>query len=67
MDEWKNELFEKNNWRNYSREVFDVNKRFNIIGVCILYLYYMVDIIDKFVKIEVMVNRGDYFVINRLR
>lgn len=47
--------------------MLDVNKRFNTTGVCIPHLHYMVDITDKLVKIEAMVNRGDYFVINRPR
>lgn len=44
-----------------------MEKRFNTTGVCIPHLHYMVNITDKLIKIEAMVHRGDYFVINRPR
>jgi len=44
-----------------------MKKRFNITGVCIPEKHYMVDISDKINKIFVMVEQGDYFVINRPR
>ncbi|RII32985.1 AAA family ATPase [Clostridium chromiireducens] len=44
-----------------------MNRRFNTTGVCIPHLHYMVDITNKLIKIKNMINRGDYFVINRPR
>jgi len=44
-----------------------MEKRFNITGTCNPKIHYMVDINKKLDVIEKMVNRGDYFVINRPR
>jgi hypothetical protein len=44
-----------------------MKKRFNITGVCIPGKHYMVDISNKINAIFSMVERGDYFVINRPR
>lgn len=44
-----------------------MNKRFNTTGTCIKTKHYMVNIDKKLSKIEKMVDRGDYFVINRPR
>lgn len=44
-----------------------MHKEFNITGVCIPGKHYMVDISDKLKSILKMVERGDYFVINRPR
>jgi hypothetical protein len=44
-----------------------MKKRFNITGVCIPEKHYMVDISNKISAILGMVERGDYFVINRPR
>jgi hypothetical protein len=44
-----------------------MKKRFNTTGVCIPEKHYMVDISDKITDILKMVERGDYFVINRPR
>ncbi|HLP48009.1 MAG TPA: AAA family ATPase, partial [Candidatus Kapabacteria bacterium] len=42
-------------------------KQFNVTGVCIPEKHYMVDISAKTAKIFEMIERGDYFVINRPR
>lgn len=42
-------------------------KYFNITGLCIPHKHYMVDIANKLAQIEKMVDRGDYFTINRGR
>ena len=39
-------------------------KRFNVTGTCFPTRHYMVDISDRVVKIEKMVERGDFFCIN---
>ena len=44
-----------------------MNKSFNITGFCIPEQHYMVDIKDRLIKIREMIDRGDYFVINRGR
>jgi hypothetical protein len=44
-----------------------MKKQFNITGVCVPEKHYMVDISDKTAKIFDMIERGDYFVINRPR
>lgn len=44
-----------------------MSKRFNTTGVCVPEKHYMVDISDKIAEIMKMVERGDYFVINRPR
>jgi hypothetical protein len=44
-----------------------MKKQFNITGVCIPEKHYMVDISNKTAKIIEMIERGDYFVINRPR
>ena len=40
---------------------------FNVTGLCVPEKHYMVDISDKLAKIRDMVDRGDYFTINRAR
>jgi hypothetical protein len=42
-------------------------KRFNTTGVCISHTDFMVDISKKIDEIESMVDRGEYFIINRPR
>jgi hypothetical protein len=42
-------------------------KRFNIIGVCDPVKHYMADISSKVARIRDMVDRGDYFTINKAR
>lgn len=44
-----------------------MNKRFNITGSCVPEQHYMVDITERLKKIKEMIDRGDYFVINRGR
>lgn len=44
-----------------------MGKCFNITGSCIPEQHYMVDIHDRLEKIRDMIDRGDYFVINRGR
>ena len=44
-----------------------MKKRFNTTGICIEDKHYMVNIENKLNEIENMVNRGDYFIINRPR
>ena len=44
-----------------------MKKQFNITGVCIPGKHYMVDISNKISAIMEMVEKGDYFVINRPR
>ena len=44
-----------------------MKKQFNVTGVCIPEKHYMVDISNKISAILGMVERGDYFVINRPR
>ena len=42
-------------------------KKFNIAGACISDKHYMVDTTDKIKKIEMMIEDGSYFTINRSR
>jgi len=42
-------------------------REFNVTGLCVPEKHYMVDISDKLAKIKVMVDKGDYFTINRAR
>jgi hypothetical protein len=42
-------------------------KRFNVTGLCIPEKHYMADISSKLAQIKEMVDRGDYFTINRAR
>lgn len=44
-----------------------MNKFFNITGDCKPKLHYMANIRPKLVKIKEMIDRGDYFTINRAR
>ena len=44
-----------------------MNKSFNITGYCIPEQHYMVDIKERLTKIREMIDRGEYFVINRGR
>lgn len=42
-------------------------KSFTTAGVCIPSENYMVDIHDRIIKIKAMVDRGEYFTVNRAR
>ena len=42
-------------------------KRFNTTGICVPTRHYMVDISQKVSQIRAMVDRGDYFTINKAR
>jgi len=42
-------------------------KKFNITGVCVPGSHYMVDVSEKISRIMILVEQGDYFVINRPR
>jgi len=42
-------------------------KRFNVTGLCVPEKHYMCDISNKVSAIAAMVERGDYFTINRAR
>lgn len=44
-----------------------MKRRFNVTGVCVPEMHYMVDISEKIKKIEEMVEYGSYFTINRPR
>ncbi|MCD7884917.1 MAG: AAA-like domain-containing protein, partial [Lachnospiraceae bacterium] len=44
-----------------------MNKYFNVTAACIPDRHYMVDITDRLRKIRAMIDRGDYFTINRAR
>lgn len=44
-----------------------MGKRFNTSGDCKIDLHYMVDIDKKLTEIKKMIDRGDYFTINRAR
>ena len=44
-----------------------MGKRFNVTGRCYPELHYMVDIAERLEQIKEMVDRGDYFCINRGR
>lgn len=44
-----------------------MNKRFNSTGICVPSMHYMVNIESKLKEIKMLVDRNDYFVINRPR
>ncbi|MEJ8554830.1 hypothetical protein [Tepidibacter sp. Z1-5] len=44
-----------------------MKKVFNTTGTCIPSMHYMVDIKDKLDNIENIIDKGNYFVINRPR
>jgi len=44
-----------------------MKKRFNVTGVCVPNMHYIVDISNKIKEIEEMVDYGHYFTINRPR
>jgi len=44
-----------------------MHKIFNVAAVCLPDIHYMVDISDRLCAIKKMVDRGDYFTINRAR
>ena len=44
-----------------------VKKHFNVTGKCYPEQHYMVDISEQLDLIKAMVDRGDYFCINRAR
>jgi len=46
------------------RDVRVVEKEFNLTGICIPKMHYMVDISSKLDKVLKLVQRGKYFVIN---
>ena len=48
-------------------EVNSIMKTFTTTGLCVPAVNYMVNIDDRIEKIKVMVDRGDYFTINRAR
>ena len=48
-------------------EVNSIMKTFTTTGLCVPSMNYMVNIDDRIEKIKVMVDRGDYFTINRAR
>lgn len=45
----------------------DVGKRFNVTGVCIPEMHYMVNIEDRLKEIRELIGLGEYFTINRAR
>lgn len=45
----------------------EVAKTFNVTGLCIPAKHYMVDLGERIRQIRKMVDRGDYFCINRAR
>ena len=45
----------------------NMGKTFNVSAACRKELHYMVDISDKLSQIKEMVDRGEYFTINRAR
>ena len=44
-----------------------LRKRFNIAGTCFPNKHYMVDLTERLNEIKVLIDNGDYFVINRAR
>ena len=44
-----------------------MKKRFNVTGACNPNINYMVNIDNKLIQIKRMIDRGDYFTINRAR
>lgn len=44
-----------------------MEKRFNTTGTCFPEMHYMVDITERLAAIKKMIDRGDYFLINRGR
>ena len=42
-------------------------REFNSTGLCVPERHYMVDISDRVAQMRAMVERGDYFCINRAR
>ena len=44
-----------------------MEKRFNTTGTCFPSMHYMVDITERLAAIKKMIDRGDYFLINRVR
>lgn len=44
-----------------------MEKRFNVTGICIPEMHYMVDIESRLKEIRKLVDRGEYFTINRAR
>lgn len=44
-----------------------MNKVFNTSGDCKPDMHYMVDIEDRLIEMKAMVDRGDYFTVNRAR
>lgn len=44
-----------------------MTRTFNVTGSCDPKLHYMVDITDRLAEIKVLIDKGDYFTINRAR
>ena len=44
-----------------------MEKRFNITGCCYPDKHYMVDISEKLIEIKRLVDKGEYFIINKAR
>ena len=42
-------------------------RKFNVTGVCVPHLHYMVDIRNKVAQIKELIDNGEYFTINRAR
>ena len=45
----------------------DMNKKFNVAGLCVPQKHYMIDLNDRLIQIREMVAEGAYFTINRAR
>jgi hypothetical protein len=57
----------KYRFKEHMEKVKLMKKRFNVTGLCVPDMHYMVDISGKIKKIEEMVDSGYYFTINRPR
>lgn len=44
-----------------------MNKVFNVNGDCKPHIHYMVDISERLREIKVLIDKGEYFTINRAR
>lgn len=44
-----------------------MSKEFNVTGVCLPALHYMVDIKEQLSEIKVLIDKGKYFTINKAR
>lgn len=59
IEVWKNR-------RDSGKETVDM-REFNVTGTCVPNRHYMVDITEKLKQIETLVEKGNYFTINRAR